>query len=130
MYGVLAGMYISLGAAGALVVTSTSLDAAIAKVLAGILFSVGLMLVLIPGAELFTGNILMASGIIDKRYHFVKMFRNWIVVYLGNFIGALFIAWLFFGSGYLGDVELNNIGQNIVKIAAAKMSLGFFSCSF
>jgi formate/nitrite transporter len=126
MYGVLAGIYISLGAAAAMTVLSGNLDMALAKFLAGVVFSVGLMLVIVPGAELFTGNVLMAIGIIDKRYNFIKLIRNWLIVYLGNFLGSLFIMFIVYYSGFLGSVDQPTVlGLTAIKIAHAKMALGF-----
>jgi len=98
----------------------------LARFLAGSVFSVGLMLVLIPGSELFTGNILMTIGFIYRKYSFIKVMRNWFVVYFGNFLGAILIAWLVFKSGLLGHVgDLSSMGDVAVKIAEAKLQLGF-----
>ncbi len=89
LLGILAGIYISFGANCAIAVSSGgTLDAGFARFLAGSVFSVGLMLVLIPGSELFTGNILMAIGFIYRKYSFWKMLRNWLVVYAGNLAGT------------------------------------------
>ncbi len=127
VFGVLAGIYIAFGANVATAVLSGgTLDAGLAKFLAGSVFSVGLMLVLIPGSELFTGNILMTIGFIYRKYAFTKVLRNWFVVYLGNLCGAIFIGWLVFNSGLLGHIgNLNSIGTTAVGIAEAKLQLGF-----
>src|SRR3989339_1077611 len=102
VYGILAGIYIGFGAAAATtVLNGGTLDPGLGKFLAGTVFSVGLMLVLIPGAELFTGNILMVIGLLGKKYGVLKMLRNWLAVYLGNFIGGLLLAYLVFNSGLL-----------------------------
>jgi formate/nitrite transporter len=127
IFGILAGIYIAFGANVATAVLSgQTLDAGLARFLAGSVFSVGLMLVLIPGSELFTGNILMAIGFIYRRYSLIKVLRNWLVVYCGNLLGALLIAWLTFQSGLLNSSEsLNAIGNVAVNIAQAKMGLTF-----
>ncbi len=118
VYGILAGIYIGLGAVVATsVLSGRTLDSGFARFLAGSVFSVGLMFVLIPGAELFTGNILMAIGLIDRKYPFLKLFRNWIIVYLGNFLGSLLLVWFVFKAGLLGDMA--------VSIAENKLSLSF-----
>jgi len=102
------------------------LDAGLARFLAGSVFSVGIMLVLIPGSELFTGNILMTIGFIYRKYAFNKVLRNWLIVYFGNFLGALFIAWLVLNSGLLGHIgNLNAVGAVAVNITQAKLQLGF-----
>ncbi|MFH2068179.1 MAG: formate/nitrite transporter family protein [Candidatus Omnitrophota bacterium] len=128
VYGILAGTYIGFGAAAATAVLSGgTLDPGLGKFLAGTVFSVGLMLVLIPGAELFTGNILMVIGLLGKKYGFSKMLRNWLAVYLGNFIGSLLLACLVFNSGLLQTGALTSAAGNIaVKIAESKISLTFF----
>jgi len=127
IYGILAGIYISFGANAVLAVLSGgTLDAGLAKFLAGSIFSVGLMLVLIPGSELFTGNILMTIGFIYKKYSFVRVLRNWFVVYIGNFLGALFIVVLVIKSGLLvHSGALTSMGAVAVKIAEAKLQLSF-----
>ena len=127
IFGMLAGIYISFGANVATAVLSGgTLDPGLARFLSGTVFSVGLMLVLIPGSELFTGNILMAIGFIYRKYSFVKVLRNWLVVYFGNFLGALFIVWLVVNSGLLGHLgNLTPAGDVAVKIAEEKLSLGF-----
>ena len=128
IYGILAGIYISFGAQAATTVLSGgTLDAGLAKFLAGSVFSVGLMLVLIPGSELFTGNILMSVGFIYRKYSLLKILRNWVVVYLGNLLGAIILAWLVFKSGLLGHVgNLNALGTTAANIMEAKMQLSFF----
>jgi formate/nitrite transporter len=127
IYGILAGIYIAFGANVATAVSSGgTLDAGFARFLAGSVFSVGLMLVLIPGSELFTGNILMTIGFIYRRYSFLKVLRNWFIVYFGNLLGAIIIAWLTWKSGLLARAgTLTPIGNVAVNIADAKLQLSF-----
>jgi formate/nitrite transporter len=127
IFGILAGIYIAFGGAVATAVLSGgTLDGGLAKVLAGSVFSVGLILVLILGSELFTGNILMTIGLIYQKYSFGRVLRNWLIVYCGNLLGSMMIAWLVFKSGLLGQaVDLSAVGSVAVKIAEAKMQLGF-----
>ncbi len=127
IFGVLAGIYIAFGAAVATSVSSGgSLDAGFARFLAGSVFSVGLILVLILGSELFTGNILMTIGLIYQKYSFTRVLRNWLVVYLGNFMGSLIIAWLVFNSGLLAhNGSMTQIGDVAARIAETKLQLGF-----
>jgi formate/nitrite transporter len=128
IFGILAGIYIAFGANVATAVLSGgTLDAGLARFLAGSVFSVGLILVLIPGAELFTGNILMMIGFIYRKYTFTKVLRNWFIVYAGNLLGAIAIAWLVLNSGLLGHIgNLNSLGTTAVKIAEAKLQIGFY----
>jgi formate/nitrite transporter len=127
IFGILAGIYIAFGAAvSTAVLSGGTLDAGLAKFLAGSVFSLGLILVLILGSELFTGNILMTIGLIDQRYSFVKVLRNWLVVYFGNFLGAVIIAELVFKSGLLGHLgDLTPIGAVAVKTLETKLQLSF-----
>jgi len=127
VFGVLAGIYIAFGAAvSTAVLSGGTLDVGLAKFLAGSVFSVGLILVLILGSELFTGNILMTIGLIYQKYSFNRVLRNWLVVYFGNLLGAMIIAWLVFNAGLLvSHGNLTPIGTAAVKIAETKLQLGF-----
>ncbi|MBM3248471.1 MAG: formate/nitrite transporter family protein [Candidatus Omnitrophica bacterium] len=127
IFGILAGMYIAFGANVATAVLSGgSLDAGFARFLSGSVFSVGLILVLILGSELFTGNILMTIGLIYQKYSLIKVLRNWLVVYFGNLLGGIIIAWLVFNSGLLvRSGSLTSVGAVAVNIAQNKMDLGF-----
>ncbi|MFH1782120.1 MAG: formate/nitrite transporter family protein [Candidatus Omnitrophota bacterium] len=127
IFGILAGMYIAFGASAATAILSGShLDPGLSRFIAASVFTVGLMLVLIPGSELFTGNILMTIGFIYKEYSLMKVLRNWFVVYIGNLIGAILIAWLVLKSGLLthsGDIT--PVGETAVNIAQTKLGLSF-----
>ncbi|MCM8781648.1 MAG: formate/nitrite transporter family protein [Candidatus Omnitrophica bacterium] len=127
IFGILAGIYIAFGAnASTAVLSGQTLDAGLARFLAGSVFSVGLMLVLIPGSELFTGNILMVIGFIYRKYSFFKVLRNWLIVYFGNLSGAMIVAWLTVKSGLLGNLDsLTSIGTIAISIAEKKLQLGF-----
>ncbi|MFH1281354.1 MAG: formate/nitrite transporter family protein [Candidatus Omnitrophota bacterium] len=127
IFGILAGIYIAFGANVATAVLSGgTLDPGLARFLAGSVFSVGLMLVLIPGSELFTGNILMVLGFIYRKYSFWRVLRNWLIVYLGNLAGAMIIAYLTFKSGLLGmPGDLTPMGTTAFTISAAKLDLSF-----
>ncbi|MFH1479119.1 MAG: formate/nitrite transporter family protein [Candidatus Omnitrophota bacterium] len=127
IFGILAGIYISFGAnAATSVLSGGTLDLGLARFLAGSIFSVGLMLVLIPGSELFTGNILMTIGFIYKEYSLAKLLRNWFIVYFGNLLGAVLIAWLVFSSGLMGKAgALNQVGEVAKSISDSKMAMSF-----
>ena len=94
------------------------------KILGGASFSVGLMLVVIAGAELFTGNNLMVSSVMSREITFNTMLKRWGVVFLANFIGSILVALLFYFSGLwkTGDGAL---GVAAVKIAYNKVVLSF-----
>jgi len=122
LLGILAGLYIGFGGHLFLVAMATGLG----KVAGGVLFSVGLILVVIAGAELFTGNITILVGVISAAIPKRKMLKNWTVVYIGNFIGSVVFAWLIYKSGLLGTAgSLNSLGVVAVNIAESKLSIPF-----
>ena len=120
--GILAGAYIAFGGFLNTVVTQDLAKYAgvgVTKFLGGAVFSVGLMLVVIGGAELFTGNCLMPMGVMAGCATFSGMLRNWFWVYTANLIGSLLVALLV----HLGGMDTGAVGVNALKIASAKMNL-------
>lgn len=123
MLGVLAGAFIGLGAMlFALVRSDATLGFASSAVLGGLVFSLGLLLVVVAGAELFTGNNLLAMAWADGRITSREVLRNWGLVCAANFVGAAGLALLVFASGHAG-LNGGAIGQAVVKIALAKQEL-------
>jgi formate/nitrite transporter len=125
MLGMLAGAFIGLGALFfTLVKSDPTLGFAASSVLGGLVFSLGLLLVVVAGAELFTGNNLLAMAWADGQISSAEVLRNWLLVCAANFVGAVGLAVLVFASGH---TELNGgaIGQQVVKIALAKQSLSW-----
>ncbi len=123
MLGVLAGAFIGLGAMlFALVKSDASLGFAASALLGGLVFSLGLLLVVVAGAELFTGNNLLAMAWADGRITSREVLRNWGLVCAANFVGAAGLALLVFASGHAG-LNGGAIGQTVVKIALAKQEL-------
>jgi formate/nitrite transporter len=124
----LAGAFIAFGAEGSNLAAYSLLAEpstyGLGKALAGAIFPVGLILVIIAGAELFTGNVLIAGAAAVRRVSCGALFRNWGIVYLGNFLGSVFIAWLIFESGQLHS-GANLLGAVTIKIAASKVALSF-----
>jgi len=123
MLGVLAGAFIGLGAMFFVLVRSdATLGFATAQVLGGLVFSLGLLLVVVAGAELFTGNNLLAMAWADGRISSRELLRNWLLVGAANFVGAAGLALLVFLSGH---TELNDgaVGRTVVKIALTKQEL-------
>lgn len=130
MLGVLAGAFIGLGAMFfTLVVSDASLSFAVGRVLGGVVFSLGLLLVVVAGAELFTGNNLLAMAWADGRITTRDVLRNWGVVCIANFIGAAGLAVLVNLSGH---TTMNNgaVGAQYIKIAAAKCTIPFARAFF
>lgn len=116
---VLAGAFISLGAAAYLMVmTGADPGYGPQRLLGGMVFSLGLILVIVGGAELFTGNALMVMAVVDGKIGAGDLLRNWGVVYLGNLIGAVGVAIGFALSGLLDGP----MGEVAGKVALAKAS--------
>lgn len=123
MLGMLAGAFIGLGALYyTLVISDSSLSFAVARVLGAVCFSLGLLLVVVAGAELFTGNNLLAMAWADGKVTTTEVLRNWAVVCTANFVGAAGLALLVFLSGHAG-MNGGAVGQAYLKIAAAKSTL-------
>jgi len=128
--GVLAGGFIGLGALYFTLVTSDpSLSFAASRVLGGVAFSLGLILVIVAGAELFTGNNLLVMAWVSWRISTWELLRNWTIVYLANFAGALGLAVLVFLSNHW-QAGNEAVGANAVKIAAVKVTLPFGEAFF
>jgi formate/nitrite transporter len=128
--GVLAGGFIGLGALFAtLVLSDAQLSFAIARVLAGVVFSLGLILVVIAGAELFTGNNLLVMGFVAGRLSLRKVLADFAIVYAANFIGAAGLAAIVALSGHARMAE-GAVGRTAMAIAVAKVALPFGEAFF
>lgn len=125
---ILAGIFISLGAVFATIVatgTATSWPFGIARMLTGFVFCLGLILVVVGGAELFTGNNLIVIAWASRKVSTRQLLRNWIIVYFGNLVGALTIsALVFFTKQYTSAGGA--VGAMALSIASGKLSLDFF----
>ncbi|SCA55986.1 putative formate transporter 1 (Formate channel 1) [Candidatus Terasakiella magnetica] len=122
--GILAGAFISFGAMFyTVVVTGSSLGFGLTKLIGGLSFCLGLILVVVGGAELFTGNVLIVMGWAHKKVTSAQLLRNWIIVYIGNFIGAVLMAFLVYQSSILLAAD-GEVAQTAIKIGAGKVSLG------
>ncbi|WP_462269495.1 formate/nitrite transporter family protein [Desulfobacter sp.] len=120
LLGFLAGAYIGFAAHLATVVgTGTFSWIGLKKFFIGAVFSVGLMLVVIPGSELWTGNTMMTMALLDRKITLIQMVRNWFWVYLGNLLGAVFLAWMIVSQTGLMD---GIFGATALQIAMAKVT--------
>ncbi|TMM13393.1 MAG: formate transporter FocA [Actinobacteria bacterium] len=124
--GVLAGAFIAMGAIFATTVTAggATMPYGVSRLLAGLTFSLGLILVVVAGAELFTGNNLIVMAWASRRVSTMRLLRNWALVYVGNFTGAIATVGLLlvakqytFGKGA--------IGEQAIAIATGKVNLGW-----
>ena len=122
LLAVMAGAFIACGATlFTLVQGDTQLPFAVKRVFGAFCFSLGLMLVVCCGAELFTGNCLMVCGLSSKKIDVKGLLRNWCLVWVGNFVGSLIIAALVYGSNMAG-MNGGEVGAAMVSIAAGKVS--------
>lgn len=128
LLGLLGGAFIALAAAGSnmaafhfLAVPAT---VGIGKCISGLVFAAGLIMVVLAGGELFTGNCLMVVPAIDGEIKWSAMLRNWIIVYIANLIGSVFVAWLVTNSGLM-SAGGGLLGTVTTNIALAKASLPF-----
>ncbi len=128
--GALAGAFIAFGAMTYTVVVSGSeLGFGPTRLLGGLAFSLGLILVVIGGAELFTGNNLIAMAWADRQVGTGRVLRNWLLVYVGNFAGALATALAVLLSGTL-ELAGGAIAETATAIARAKLDLSWSEAFF
>lgn len=129
LLGILAGAYIAFAAQGSNVAIHTISSLGLAKVLAGAVFSVGLMMVIVAGGELFTGNCLIVISYNEKKSSLVGLLKNWFFVYTGNFVGAIIVVFLILYSGQLGFSD-SLLGGFTIKTAVSKIGMSFKSAFF
>jgi len=127
MLGMLAGAFIGLGALFSVIVLSdASLGFAASRLLAGLVFSLGLLLVVVAGAELFTGNNLLAMAWAHGALSTRDVLHNWVIVCAANFAGAAGLAAIVHLSGHAG-MNGGAVGRAYLEIAAAKAALPFWT---
>lgn len=130
MLGISAGGFIALGALYSVIVfADPTLPFAVSRLLGGLAFSLGLVLVVIAGAELFTGNNLLVMAWADRKITTWEVVRNWIVVYIANAIGAVgivLVVWL----AQHGGMNEGAVAAAYVKVAAIKTALPFWEAFF
>lgn len=124
--GILAGTLIGFAALTTNMACYAIENGSVVRILSGVLFGFGLGLVILSGAELFTGNTLMVMSVLDRRISVVGMLRNWGLVYAGNFIGAFLLSLLtarfnFFGAGN------GMLAEYTMKVAQTKMTMPFMN---
>lgn len=118
----LAGMMIALGATTSSVAAHAITNVGVARLVAGCVFPVGLMMVLLLNAELFTGDCLMAMAVTDKKISLLQFIRTLVLVFIGNFVGGLFVSGLVYACGQL-DYSNGLLGAYTIKVALGKATL-------
>jgi formate transporter FocA len=126
MLAVLAGAFIAMGAIFATTVGAggAALPYGVVRLLMGLAFTLGLIIVVVAGSELFTGNNLIVMAFASGRISLMALLRNWIIVYLGNFVGAMLTAYLMFVSGQYAFGN-GAVGLTALNIGEAKTGLDF-----
>lgn len=125
LLAVLAGAFISLGAmVFTVTVTGSDLGLGPTRLLGGLAFSLGLILVVVGGAELFTGNSLMVMAWVDGKIEISALARNWVLVYLGNLAGAVATAVIAWRAGIL-EIGGGAVLETATRIAISKFELSF-----
>lgn len=126
--GFLAGGFIAMAAIASHTVSyalGTWAGPSFVRLISGMVFSVGIVMVIVGGGELFTGNSLMIMALLDRRIRFGGLIRNWIIVYLANMAGAVFTAWLYHNTGLWQPAD-GASAQIFIATAMRKASLGFW----
>lgn len=115
LLGMFAGAFIALAGVGA-----TFGNAYVGKIAGALIFPAGLAMVVVAGSELFTGNCLMVTVLLSREIGPLRLLKNWLFVFIGNFIGALLVALIVTSSGVLDPIS-----DSVVATASAKVSMGF-----
>lgn len=118
--GILSGVFLSFAALASTVASTMVDNYSISKLLAAIIFPMGLILIILLKTELFTGNSLMIIPVLEKQIKIKELLRNWVLVYLGNLVGSIIIAILISNT-----TLIDKIGLSFINITNAKISLSF-----
>lgn len=124
LLGIMAGSFIAFGCVATNTAVHSLTDVSTIRTVSGVLFCGGISLVILMGAELFTGNCLMPICVLDKKISLAKMLKNWIFVYIGNFIGSVVVA---FGCANFGQMNYSGGGLAVytMKLAIGKATIPF-----
>lgn len=122
--GILAGIFISLGAQSSSVASHAITNVGLGRLISGLVFPIGLMMIVLAGGELFTGNCLMLMGVVNKKITILDMIRVLCLVFIFNLIGAVAIAILVANSGQWNYTD-GLLGAYTIKIALGKVQIPF-----
>lgn len=122
--GIMAGAFVALGGVSSTAVAVSLSEASFGKFLGACIFPGGLTMVLLAGSELFTGNALLVIPLLEKEVKLGGVFKNWVFVYIGNFIGSILVASAIVFSHQVGMFD-NGLAVSIISTAATKCSLSF-----
>jgi formate transporter len=121
---IFAGMFIALAGVGATIAPVTVSSASAGKFLGACIFPAGLAMVIVAGSELFTGNNLMIISLLERKITVPELLKSWIVVYVGNFVGAVLVAFLCV-KGRIFTLFDSAAATAVVNAAAGKTGMTF-----
>lgn len=123
LLAIMAGIYVGFGGFGYILIGQTlgNIDIGLMKFLGATVFPVGLMLVILTGSELFTGDTMMTMAVMDRRITISQMIKTWFLVYLGNLIGSVILAFTIYKAGMITEP----VKDLIFSIANGKLGLDF-----
>ncbi len=124
LLGFFAGLFISFAGIAATTATATMETASAGRLIAAIVFPAGMAMVLIAGSELFTGNNLIIISVLEKKVTVAKMLKNWFFVYIGNFLGAMFVAAMV-TYGHIPDLFEGKLAQAVINSGVIRTSMNF-----
>ena len=127
--GILAGLLIGFPSCVTNMATYALENNSTIRMISGLLFAFGLGTVILTGAELFTGNTLITISVLDKKASLAGMLRNWVFVYIGNFIGSMLLAAICANFGWL-SAGGNGLAAFSMKVATGKMTMPFQNAFF
>ena len=126
---IFAGGFIALGALGSQIVSCGVVPVALGRVLSGLIFPIGLAMVIIAGGELFTGNCLLFIPVLDHQISIMDFVKNLAIVYLGNMVGSCFIAFLV-NYGHVLTLYNGELVKSVVTTASVKANMPFLDAFF
>lgn len=118
----MAGMFVGLGAEGSSLVMHSISNVGVSRLAGGVVFPLGLMMIVFLGGQLFTSNCLISMNVFSKQISWLRFIRNLMMVYGSNFIGACMMAWMINHSGQL-DYSYGGLGAYVIKVAAGKTAI-------
>lgn len=124
LLGIMAGAFIAIGASSSNLAVHTISNPGLAKTLAGCIFPVGLMMIVLIGGELFTGDCMIIFGCFDRRITAFSLVKVLVLVWISNMIGALILVGLVYASGQW-DMSAGVLGAYTIKVALGKVTLSF-----
>ena len=124
LLGILAGFFIAIGGEASSLASHNIANVGLARTITGAVFPVGLMMIVLVGGELFTGNTMIVMAVMQKEATWLQYVRNLVVVFFSNLVGSLIIAYLTYFSGQWNYTD-GALGAYTMKIALGKVNLSF-----